>query len=144
MPSGECTSLTGLPSDASAILNEARRGVLSTIESDGSPHSVPVVFVIQNGSIVSPIDNKPKRGGDLRRVRNLAADPRATLLVDHWDEDWTRLGWVMIRGRVEVHPIGAASEMLQDRFSQYTEEMTPGERALFLTPTRISWWIWTS
>jgi PPOX class probable F420-dependent enzyme len=115
---------------------------MSTLAIDGGAHSVPVVFVVSDGTIVSPIDNKPKQGRELQRVTNITRDPRATLLVDRWDEDWTRLGWVMVRADAEVAPIGDAADLLRARYSQYNDVMTTGERALFLHPTRISWWTW--
>ena len=142
MPGGVCASLGELPRHATSILEEARRGVLSTVDSKGAPHSVPVVFVIEDGEIASPIDDKPKDGRDLHRVLNLARDPRATLLVDRWNEDWKRIGWVMIRGQAHVMPIGSASDALRRRYPQYTDEITPGERAIVLQPSRISWWTW--
>ena len=142
MASGKCESLAELPPHIASILVDARRGVLSTIASDGSPHSVPVVYVIHDGDIVSPIDDKPKTGSDLQRIRNLESDPRATLLADRWDEDWTRIGWVMVRGEMRVEPRSPATEKLIDRYPQYSEDITPGERALVLTPRRISWWTW--
>lgn len=142
MPSGICSTLNELPSLAFSVFTHARRGVLSTLDRDGAPHSVPVVFVVIDGAIYSPIDDKPKDGKDLRRVRNIERDPRATLLVDRWDEDWQQLGWVMVRAHARVAPIGAADEALRRLYPQYTDEITPGERAIVLSPTRISWWSW--
>ncbi|HWL65504.1 MAG TPA: pyridoxamine 5'-phosphate oxidase family protein [Actinomycetota bacterium] len=126
-----------------AVLDEARRGVLSTIAVDGSPHSVPVVFVIADEEIVTPIDDKPKDGADLVRVHNIQRDPRATLLVDRWTEDWTRLGWVMVRGVMRIEEPSDFGPQLLQRYEQYTDDMTPGSRALVLTPQRISWWRWS-
>jgi PPOX class probable F420-dependent enzyme len=142
MASGSCAALNELPAHILSILAEARRGVLSTIGSDGSPHSVPVVYVVHDGELVSPIDDKPKRGPDLKHIANVTNDPRATLLADHWDEDWTRLGWVMVRGIMRVEAHNPTAEDLRDRYPQYTDEITPGERALVLRPRRVSWWTW--
>lgn len=142
MASGVSTSLDELPSRALSVLTTARRAVLSTLDVDGAPHSVPVVFVIIDGSIYSPIDDKPKDGRDLRRVQNLERDRRATLLVDRWDEDWEQLVWVMVRAHGTVEPIGPADGALRRLFTQYNDEITPGSRAIVLRPTRISWWSW--
>ncbi|HYI46785.1 MAG TPA: pyridoxamine 5'-phosphate oxidase family protein [Actinomycetota bacterium] len=144
MPSVKASSLAELPPNVSSILERARRATFSTLLDDGSIHSVPVVFVIENGKIVSPIDDKPKSSKDLQRVRNLEVDPRATFLADLWDEEWTRIGWVMVKGTVSVEPISTAGVALRERYSQYDEEMTTGERALYLTPSRISWWTWST
>ena len=143
MPSGKCSSFDELPDNIMSILTEARRGVLSTSAPDGSLHSVPVVYVVHGGEIVSPIDDKPKKGSDLQRVANIGVDPRATLLADHWDEEWANLGWVMVRGTMRVEPHNPTHYELRRRYPQYTDEITPGERALMLTPQRVSWWTWT-
>ena len=89
------------------LLESARRAVLATIAPDGRPRLVPVCFVVDSARpvIYSPIDDKPKRGDDpmsLARVRDIGVDPRVTLLVDRWDEDWTRLAWLRGTGTATV------------------------------------------
>ena len=75
----------------------ARRATLTTIDArDGGPRSVPICFAVVDGRLYSPLDEKPKAvedRGRLRRVRNLAADPRATILIDRWSEDWRELAF---------------------------------------------------
>jgi PPOX class probable F420-dependent enzyme len=102
----------------------ADHGVLSTSRPDGSIDSVPVCFVIDGDLVVTPIDDvKPKAGGPLRRVANLEADPRATLLCEHWDaDDWSRLWWTRLRLRRTRPPastIGALETALRKRYPQY-------------------------
>jgi coenzyme F420-0:L-glutamate ligase/coenzyme F420-1:gamma-L-glutamate ligase len=85
------------------FLAAARRAVLATIAPDGRPRLVPICFVLDEGRPVlySPLDEKPKAVVDSRRlarVRDLLADPRVTVLVDRWDEDWTRLAWLRCHG----------------------------------------------
>ncbi len=75
---------------------------LSTLSPDGQPHQVPVVFAWHAGSIWSPIDAKPKRSGELARVRNIRHEPRVSLLLDHYDDDWSRLWWLRIAGQGEI------------------------------------------
>jgi PPOX class probable F420-dependent enzyme len=75
---------------------------LATLGPDGRPHLVPIVFVRHAGALWSPIDGKPKRSAELARVRNLAHDPRACLLLDHYDADWRRLWWIRVDGRAAV------------------------------------------
>jgi PPOX class probable F420-dependent enzyme len=144
MPGGRAGRLDELPQRIASFLEEERRGVMTTIASDGSAHSVPVVFARIGDEIVSPIDHKPKTGDVMARVKNLARDDRVTLLVDHWDEDWTQVGWVMVRGRGEVNPDADMSRMkaLNERYPQYA----PDERhdaLITIRPERLLWWAWT-
>ena len=142
MPRGSCERLTALPSEQSELLHGARSGVLTTIGESGMPHSVPVVFVTLGDAIITPIDDKPKEGVDLVRVRNLASNPRAALLVDRWDEDWRRLGWVMLQGTARVESRNVGESAFKARYPQYNENMTPGTRSIVLSPQRIIWWTW--
>lgn len=143
MPSGSCRHLSELSGPQTRLLDEARNGVLATVGSDGSPHVVPVVFVIVADKIVSPIDDKPKDERELVRVRNLRERPQATLLVHRWDEDWTKLAWVMVRAAARVELRNVAASLLKTRYPQYNDELTPGSRSIVLTPERISWWTWS-
>jgi PPOX class probable F420-dependent enzyme len=96
-----------------AFLESARRAVLATIAPDGHPRLVPICFVVTGEPpiLYTPLDDKPKRSDDplaLARVRDIRADPRVTVLVDHWDEDWTRLAWLRGEGRATLLEPGAA------------------------------------
>ena len=117
---------------------------MTTVSRDGSPHSVPVVFVRVGDEILSPIDHKPKSGDVLARVKNLERDDRATLLVDHWDEEWERLVWLMIRGHAAVDPDAEMSLMreLNARYPQYASDERH-DALIRVKPTRLSWWAWT-
>ena len=144
MPGGTASSLSELPNAIRSLLTTERKAVMSTIATDGSPHAVPVVFALLDDEIVSPIDHKPKSGMVMARVKNLARDDRVTLLVDHWDEDWTRLAWLMVRGRaiVDDDPSGPDMRAINDRFEQYE----PDERhdaLIRIRPVKLSWWSWT-
>jgi PPOX class probable F420-dependent enzyme len=85
-----------------AFLGGARRAVLATVAPDGRPRLVPICFVVDptRPVVYTPLDDKPKRVGvrDLARVRDILERPRVTLLVDRWDEDWTKLAWLRIGG----------------------------------------------
>jgi PPOX class probable F420-dependent enzyme len=88
------------------------------------PHLVPVCFVVSEGGLYITIDQKPK--GDprsLKRLRNIVENPVAAFVADRWDEDWTRLGWVMLWGPAEILVAGAehdrAQELLRLRYPQY-------------------------
>src|SRR5258708_16516313 len=80
-----------------------RVGHLATADARATPHLVPVCFVVSEGALYITIDQKPK--GDVRalkRLKNIIENPAAAFVADRWDEDWTRLGWVMLCGRPEI------------------------------------------
>lgn len=144
MRSGTATSLGELPQRIESLLDTARRAVMTTIASNGSPHSVPVVFTRVGEEIVSPIDHKPKSGNVLARVKNIGRDDRVTLLIDHWDEEWERLAWLMIRGRATVDPSAPMELMrsLNKRYPQYDIDQRH-DALIRIRPARLSWWAWS-
>lgn len=82
------------------FLDHQRVGHLATADRSGAPHVVPVCYALGDGVAYIAIDEKPKnRAKPLKRERNILENPQAALVVDHYDEDWTRLGWVMLRGQ---------------------------------------------
>jgi len=105
-----------------------RSATLGTICPDGLPHLVPCVFAVDAPLLFIPVDGKPKRSRELRRLRNLKADPRAVLLFHGWDEDWSRLWWVSIKGEALIlrtpSDMHHARHLLLARYSQYR---TPDE-----------------
>jgi PPOX class probable F420-dependent enzyme len=106
------------------VLRRSRHGVLGTVHPDRGVDAVPVVFVVEGRQIVLPIDTvKPKvAGATLQRVRNLDADPRAVLLVDGYDDDWSRLWWVRAHGRADqAEPTPAQLDQLSSAFPAYRE-----------------------
>lgn len=98
---------------------------LATADAAGAPHVVPVCFAAVDDTLYVTIDAKPKRvaGGSLKRLRNIAENPSVAFVVDRYDEDWSRLGWVMLRGRAEVLDAGEehdrAQAVLRARYPQY-------------------------
>ena len=80
-------------------LRDARVARLGTLGADGAVRLVPICFAIVDDHVVSAVDHKPKRTGQLRRLDDMVASGTATVLVDHYDDDWTRLWWVRIGGR---------------------------------------------
>ncbi|HEX2887552.1 TIGR03668 family PPOX class F420-dependent oxidoreductase [Vineibacter terrae] len=104
---------------------EARRVArLATADREGAPHVVPVCFALAPATLYITIDQKPKRsdGPPLKRLRNITDNPAVAVVVDHYDEDWTQLGWVMLRGRAEILATGAehdqAQALLRARYRQ--------------------------
>jgi PPOX class probable F420-dependent enzyme len=122
-------------------LTAARHGVLGTVHDARGVDAVPVVFVLDAERIVIPIDTvKPKRGARLQRLRNLDADARAVLIVDHYDDDWSRLWWVRAHGRArETDPTAAQLERLAAAFPAYAE---PGSvtSVILLAPDEVTGW----
>ena len=106
------------------FVESSRVGHLATADASGAPHLVPVCFALREATLYITVDEKPKRRDrPLKRVRNILENPRAAFVVDRWDEDWTRLGWVMLRGPAEILDSGAehdaAQDRLRERYPQY-------------------------
>jgi PPOX class probable F420-dependent enzyme len=117
-------------------VERARVGRLATADGDGRPHAVPVCFAFAAGDLVTPIDEKPKDAppGALRRLRDIEANPYVALIVDHYAEAWSRLGWVQIRGRATRLDPGAdghaaAVGALRAKYDQYADHALE-ERAI--------------
>jgi PPOX class probable F420-dependent enzyme len=95
---------------------------LATVGSTGAPHLVPITFaLLDERTLVTAVDHKPKRTTALRRLANIEANPQVSVLVDHYEDDWERLWWVRADGRASVEkaaPAGAA-EALAQRYEQY-------------------------
>jgi PPOX class probable F420-dependent enzyme len=98
-------------------------GHLATADSRAAPHVVPVCFALADAALYITIDEKPKRTGTpLKRLRNIAENPAVAVVVDRYDDDWARLGWVMLRGPAEVLTGGTeharAQALLRARYPQ--------------------------
>lgn len=119
----------------------ARVARLATVAADGRPHLVPMVFAVAGDIVYSAVDHKPKRTTALRRLANIAANPRVALLVDHYDEDWTALWWVRADGAARVldPPRPDAVSLLVDRYRQYRDR-PPAGPVLAVEVSRWSGW----
>lgn len=82
---------------------------LATLNPDGTPHQIPLVFAWHDGLLWSPVDGKPKTGRQLARVRNILAEPRGSLLLDHYAADWTQLWWLRVEVKLSVLSVDTAS-----------------------------------
>lgn len=109
-----------------ARLTAARIARLATVGADMRPHVVPVTFGMSGDRLVIGIDQKPKSTTKLRRLRNIMENPRAAVLVDHYDDDWTRLWWVRADGGAKVVTEGGlrdtAVELLVAKYRQYVDD----------------------
>ena len=102
---------------------------LATVDPDGRPHLVPIAFALVGGTLYSAVDAKPKRSRVLRRIENARERPDVTVLVDHYEGDWTRLWWVRLRGRARVLDGGdEAAQALAALIAKYEQyrESPPG------------------
>ncbi len=126
------------------LLDDARSGTLGTIAATGLPQLVPVCFALVGGDVAIAIDEKPKRGGTLARLRNIERDPRVALLVDHYEDRWQRLGWVRLEGDALVVASGAAwpaaLAALRARYPQYRPMALERLPVIRIRPTRVVGW----
>jgi len=119
---------------------------LATVDAAGQPHLVPMVFALDGDTIYSAVDAKPKRSTALRRLANVTANPRVSVLADHYDDDWTALWWVRADGTARVVPVDApagrrALGLLVARYRQY-EKNPPIGPVLVVDVAR--WVQWTA
>lgn len=139
-----------LPAYAAELLYESRIARLGTADRAGQPLVVPVCYVFDGRVCFSAIDAKPKRveGPRLRRLRNIAENPRVSLTVDRYDEEWTKLSWVIIQGRAEVLTEGSERAGAVDRLlAKYTQYRTMGldrdaATVIRISPERALFWRW--
>jgi PPOX class probable F420-dependent enzyme len=130
--------------DARARLGAHDHGVLSTLHPERGVDAVPVAYAVDDGFVGIPVDRvKPKSSTRLQRERNLVRDPRATLLVEHWDrDDWSRLWWVRAelrwRGDAASDREAALADRLATRYPQYRDR--PFARVLVLQIVGVSGW----
>lgn len=132
--------------------DEARRRLasvpvlrLATVDGQGRPHLVVATFAVERDLIHMAVDHKPKRSRDLKRLRNIAADPRVSVLADHYEDDWTRLWWVRADGRALVieDPAAMAAPigLLAERYPQYRERRPEGP-VITIEVSRWTGWIY--
>lgn len=130
-------------------LKNARVARLATVDPAGRPHLVPVCFVYHGKAFYTAVDQKPKRvpAQNLARLRNIRHSPQVALLIDDYDEDWSRLWYVLVRGKAKLLPESAAKERrvviraLRAKYPQYrTGMLTDDAPIIRITVDRISSW----
>jgi PPOX class probable F420-dependent enzyme len=116
--------------EAQRRFGEARVARLATVGIDGRPHIVPISFALDGGVLYFAVDAKPKRTANLKRLRNIAANPAVSILADHYEDDWGKLWWVRVDGRARVITNGADAEraidLLASRYEQYRRSRPAG------------------
>jgi PPOX class probable F420-dependent enzyme len=109
--------------DARALFAESPVAMLATVGPGGAPHVVPVVFAVHNDVIYTAVDAKRKSTRRLRRLTNIESNPQVSMLVDHYEDDWTRLWWVRADGSAEIHYSGEQMAngyaLLRRKYPQY-------------------------
>jgi PPOX class probable F420-dependent enzyme len=116
---------------ARARFARARVARLATVDADGRPHVVPIVFVVAGDDVWSAVDRKPKSTRALKRLANIDANPSVSLLVDHYDDDWTQLWWVRADGEAGIVDAGTpeaqeALDALAAKYPQYASARPTG------------------
>ena len=128
------------------FLRSTRSGHLATANAQGQPHVIPICFVFDGEAVYSVLDAKPKSTPlrQLRRVRNILANPQVSLVVDHYEEDWSRLRYVMMLGEARLLQEGAewarAIAMLREKYPQYQEMDLDESPVIKITPDRFIPW----
>jgi PPOX class probable F420-dependent enzyme len=113
---------------------------LATIRPDGSPRVVPICFALHGDTLYTAVDEKPKRTRRLARLADIERDPRVEVLIDHYDEDWSRLWWVRLRGSARVvESDERALELLTAKYPEYLESPPQGPFIVVDIDEQIGW-----
>lgn len=137
-----------IPPAVEEFIERARVARLATIDSEFKPHLVPVVFVFDGNHFFIPLDEKRKvaKPEKLKRIRNIQDNPNVALLIDQYDEDWTKLAFVMIQGKASVASkregniqVRRAFNKLIVKYVQY-QKIGVGEMCIKITPKKVASW----
>jgi len=138
--------VTNLSPAQDRFLRSARTGHLATADAKGRPQVVPVCFVFDGQAIYSVLDAKPKTTPlrQLRRVKNILANPRVSLVVDHYEENWDKLQYILVSGDAELLESDekwvVAIAMLREKYPQYQAMDLDQSPVIKITPVRYSPW----
>jgi PPOX class probable F420-dependent enzyme len=139
----------GISKAIQKVLQEARVARLATLDAKNRPHLVPVCFAYDGKLFYTAVDQKPKRvpAERLARLQNIRAVPRVALLIDRYDEDWTQLWYVLIRGKARLIPKSGREERawaigkLRAKYTQYARGMLADDAPVIrITPERTTSW----
>jgi PPOX class probable F420-dependent enzyme len=119
---------------------DARVARLATVGADGRPHVVPICFALDGDTLYTAVDAKPKSSRRLRRLANIEANPEVEVVIDHWDEDWSKLWWVRLSGTARVVEHDARGlELLVAKYAQYREQAPAGPFVVVTIRRRSEW-----
>lgn len=141
-----------IPPPVAGFITSARVGRLATADAEGQPMVVPICYAFDGRALYSAVDAKPKQGPPegLKRIRNLRENPRVSIVIDQYDEDWTRLRYVIIQGQADLLVDGPqfahGVDLLVAKYAQYRTLALPRDRGLMIrvTPSRVSSWQYSS
>lgn len=118
----------------------ARVACLVTVGAGGRARAVPICFALEGNTLYTAVDSKPKRTRRLARLADVEANPEVVVLIDHYEEDWSRLWWVRLRGRARVvERDQRALELLCEKYPQYREHPPPGPFIVVAVEERREW-----
>jgi PPOX class probable F420-dependent enzyme len=135
-----------LSPEASRLLSSARTAHLATTDKSGQPHVIPICFVFDGNHFYSPIDEKPKRAAPskLKRLKNIRENPSVALVIDHYEEDWRKLAYILVFGKARILQSGAkhrrAVKLLRRKYRQYRAMAIDERPMIVITPKRIVSW----
>ncbi|MEX0799979.1 MAG: TIGR03668 family PPOX class F420-dependent oxidoreductase [Dehalococcoidia bacterium] len=133
-----------LSPEQEAFVRRQATGHLATADANGQPYVVPVCFVYRDGRLYTPVDEKPKSGHQLRRLRNIEGNPRVSVVFDRYDDDWRRLAWVLVLGTASLvedgDEKGEALAALREKYPQYGSMALEGLPLIRIEPQRASDW----
>ncbi|MBS2534172.1 TIGR03668 family PPOX class F420-dependent oxidoreductase [Catenulispora sp. NF23] len=128
------------PEEAKATFLARPHAILATADASGVPHLVPVVFAAVGEALALVVDHKPKRSTDLKRLRNIQANPHVSLLTEHYTADWSVLWWARADGTAHVSPLTpAVLAAFERKYPQY-RAMPPQGPAIAVTVAKWSGW----
>jgi PPOX class probable F420-dependent enzyme len=131
---------------AAAFIRAARVAHLATANAEGEPLVVPICFIFDGKHLYTPIDEKPKKTApaNLRRVKNITANPRVSLVVDRYDEDWTKLAYILVMGIARIVSSGEkhrkAVTLLRRKYRQYRSMAIHNRPMIIIRPRRVIVW----
>lgn len=120
-------------------LEDAPVARLATIDRNGQPHVVPICFVVDGDMLYTAVDEKPKRTRRLKRLENIEANPQVEIVIDHYEDDWSKLWWVRLRGTAIVADDPHALELLAAKYPQYRAEPPAGPVIAVRIEERREW-----
>jgi PPOX class probable F420-dependent enzyme len=141
-----------IPVSIAGFIAEGRVGRLATADPSGQPFVVPICYAFDGAALFSAIDAKPKTPGrgELKRIRNIRENPRVSVVIDRYDEEWTRLRYVIIQGKAEILTTGAAFshgvDLLLAKYPQYRSMGLDRDAGLMIRvePGRVTAWQYSS
>jgi PPOX class probable F420-dependent enzyme len=128
-----------MPIRSVADVDAARVARLATVDREGRPHVVPICFVLDGDTLYTAVDEKPKRTRRLRRLENIEANPRVEVLIDHYEDDWSKLWWVRLRGTARIVEDPRAVDLLAAKYPQYRGRRPAGPVIAVEVEERSEW-----